>query len=44
MYDFLFSWPYLWPFLIKSVVSAMLIAVIGYGIGKLSYHEPEDNE
>ena len=44
MYDFLFSWPFLDQYLIKSVVTALIIAVVGYVIGKLSYHEPEDDE
>ena len=42
--DFLFNWPFLGAYLIKSIIAAMIIAVAGYGIGKASYHEPEDDE
>lgn len=44
MYDLLFNWQFLYPYLIKSIVSAAIIAVLGLVIGKLSWSEPEDFE
>ncbi len=44
MFDLLFNWPFLYPYLIKSVVAALLIGVIGLIIGKACWHEPEDFE
>ena len=44
MYDLLFNWPFLYPFLIKSIVSAVAIGVLGLIIGKFCWSEPEDFE
>lgn len=44
MFEFLFDWPFLYPYLIKSIVWALLIGVLGLIVGKLCWHEPEDFE
>ena len=44
MFEFLFYWPFLYPYLIKSIVAALLIGVVGLINGKFCWHEPEDFE
>ena len=42
--NFFIDWSLLAPLMLKGIVFFFLLALVGFGISKLTYHEPEDDE
>jgi hypothetical protein len=38
------DWTFLGPFMTKGIILFILLGVIGYGIGKITFHEPRDDK